>query len=343
MVSNIANSFCSQAINKYFAGDDESEFVTILKSLFSRRKSERKTKSKADLSLKSFKDIKAIYNDNSRVFDLERFQGKLMKLIRQWVQTRLPLPSLVKCGYGSMKANDDENEVDLPVNEDVDVEFPDAGDYDVQSQSTSNESQVKPPARKRQKGKNMIDDILEDSSDDGSEKDSKVEELKRKRNSFGLKVKDPLQESVARAASLPARETTTSPKKSRLSAGGSKEVMHKFYQKKNSAQQLEWESSDEEEVEELKMSKVPERLKHKDATESTKESTPVQVQMAGQRSGPTKRKRFTDEEDRAILQGVERFGIGKWAEIKSHFSMELRDRSTVNIKDRYRTLNKSAE
>jgi hypothetical protein len=89
----------------------------------------------------------------------------------------------------------------------------------------------------------------------------------------------------------------------------------------------------------LKISQVPERLKR---AEDSKPA-PINIQLPGQQSGPAKRKRFTAEEDQAILTGVERFGAGKWTEIKSTFPMELRDRNTVQIKDRYRTLTKSAE
>ena len=53
-----------------------------------------------------------------------------------------------------------------------------------------------------------------------------------------------------------------------------------------------------------------------------------------------KRKRFTEEEDGAIRLGVERFGAGNWLQIKSYYPMELSDRTTINIKDRWRTLNK---
>jgi len=54
---------------------------------------------------------------------------------------------------------------------------------------------------------------------------------------------------------------------------------------------------------------------------------------------PAKRKKFTEVEDAAIRLGVERFGVGKWVEIKKYYSTELIDRKNTNIKDRWRTLN----
>ena len=52
-----------------------------------------------------------------------------------------------------------------------------------------------------------------------------------------------------------------------------------------------------------------------------------------------KRKRFTEEEDNAIYEGVERYRVGQWAQIKAFRPVELVDRTANNIKDRWRTLN----
>lgn len=56
------------------------------------------------------------------------------------------------------------------------------------------------------------------------------------------------------------------------------------------------------------------------------------------------RKRFTEVENLAIRLGVERFAVKgeqiPWTEIKEYYSMELIDRTTTNLKDRWRTMNK---
>ena len=62
--------------------------------------------------------------------------------------------------------------------------------------------------------------------------------------------------------------------------------------------------------------------------------------LSAQTNQKKKRKKFTDEEDGAIHLGVEKFGVGRWAEIKEYYSKELIDRTTINLKDRWRTLNK---
>jgi hypothetical protein len=49
------------------------------------------------------------------------------------------------------------------------------------------------------------------------------------------------------------------------------------------------------------------------------------------------RKKFSQEEKDAIRLGIERFGVGRWAEIKVYYDVELRDRTSVNIKARHMT------
>lgn len=61
------------------------------------------------------------------------------------------------------------------------------------------------------------------------------------------------------------------------------------------------------------------------------------------RSGGKKRKRWTDEEKEAVRQGIAEHGVGRWALIKSDWAMELRDRTSVQIKDCYRTMLKRGE
>lgn len=53
-----------------------------------------------------------------------------------------------------------------------------------------------------------------------------------------------------------------------------------------------------------------------------------------------KRRRYSEEEKAAIMQGVQKYGEGKWAIIKDdpQFSAILSSRTSVNIKDCYRTI-----
>lgn len=50
------------------------------------------------------------------------------------------------------------------------------------------------------------------------------------------------------------------------------------------------------------------------------------------------RRKFTDDESNAIKEGLSIYGRGKWAEIKRMAGSRLFDRSSVQIKDRYRSM-----
>lgn len=58
-----------------------------------------------------------------------------------------------------------------------------------------------------------------------------------------------------------------------------------------------------------------------------------------------KRVRFTEEEKKALWEGVEEFGVGNWSEILSNYDEVFRknNRTNVNLKDLYRTLTKQAK
>eukprot|EP00804_Cyclotella_cryptica_P009519 CCRYP_006247-RA/>CCRYP_006247-RA protein AED:0.03 eAED:0.03 QI:441/1/1/1/0.5/0.66/3/112/508 len=343
-----------RAIGDLFDDEEDNKYANILKSLFERNRRTRSNRT-GDLCLKPFDEIKKIYKANSRVFDLERFQRKFHELIRQWTKLVLPVPNLAKYGYGSTdKKNEEENtgEQEALMSHEENIEFHDARDDTLSESSSSNESQIKQALRNRQpseeitKPKKKSTKEADASGEEDQIPSNKVEgvlepvaNLKRKRDSFSDKVKDPLEESISRAASLPTRKVTES-SPSRSLVGGTKRVISRLCDRKESAHQLVFTDSESLE-DDVVMSAVPERLKKPESNHPAPH--PVKIYVDHQRPVSKKRKRFTETEDLAIMHGVERFGPGKWTEIKSHFSMELKDRDTVQIKDRYRTMTKSAE
>lgn len=56
-----------------------------------------------------------------------------------------------------------------------------------------------------------------------------------------------------------------------------------------------------------------------------------------------RRSRFTPDERTAIIYGVQKFGVGKWSQIKKEYPNILQNRSNVQIKDGYRTIAKDKE
>jgi Myb-like DNA-binding domain len=57
----------------------------------------------------------------------------------------------------------------------------------------------------------------------------------------------------------------------------------------------------------------------------------------------TKRIPWSEEEKEAVKKGVEIFGLGKWSDIKKHFRAVLHNRTSVQIKDAWRTLQQKGE
>lgn len=53
-----------------------------------------------------------------------------------------------------------------------------------------------------------------------------------------------------------------------------------------------------------------------------------------------KRLKWTDEEKTAVREGVRKYGVGKWKEIKAEYNAILRNRNPVQIKDCFRTMTK---
>lgn len=50
---------------------------------------------------------------------------------------------------------------------------------------------------------------------------------------------------------------------------------------------------------------------------------------------------WNDIETRAFLSGLEKFGVGKWVQIKTEYGHDLRNRNRVQVKDKYRTMKKN--
>lgn len=330
------------------------------------------------LQLKSLSEIKQIYASNSRQFDLERFQRRFLQMIRRWTELALPVPELARLKYGSITNDDDsvdegnvarkpmatlsdkENNM-LKTEAEIDHSPSSLGMAKVvtkqKQRMQQNGGDRKPPPEPENEptfenhGDDVHDDIESSSADEEEDEREEEEEkidakdnLERKRKNFMKGVKDPLQDIIAKAQSARTHKKAKKSESEEDDASSSgdfsgKKVKTPSFRKTNKkSYQLKFDSSESEdsEGEGVKLSEVPARYSYEPPARSG--HTPREIPV-GPKAGKM-RTRFTQEEDAAIVSGIEQFGVGRWAEIKAYYSMQLRNRTSVQIKDRWRNIEK---
>lgn len=287
-----------------------------------------------------------------RLFDLVRLQNKLLHLIRRWSEMVLPLPELTQLGYGSATPA-----VGMDNKENI-------SSLEESALVTEDTVQQRKQKRRRIDESSSDDESQKDAGDDDGEEEQEdnLDRLKRTRKALMKNVEDPLDECVAKAKSARTRSETqaahtTSHNERKVSTPA-------FLKKKKNSYKIVFSDSEDDEVpanvndkaeeskaeedtsktdelvdseeedEGVKLSSVPKRFKS-----AVPEKEKVTVSKASEpKKG--KRKKFTDTEDEAIRDGVARFGAGNWRDIKSYYHIDLAARTAVQIKDRWRTLNK---
>jgi len=333
------------AIKIQFGDAEDSKHARILNNLFEVNNKNNGTRFEG-LHLKSFSEIEKIYAARREFFDLEGFQSKFLQLIRRWTNLVLPVPELSTFNYGSTKASDGVTRKPMAMlHEKENMPAPGADISKSPSSfeaSTSGRQQQRkhqkrrddrklPPADIATSFENEVDDDIEPSSEDEmEEKMGARDDLKRKTKALMENVKDPLNNCVAIAQSARARQKVDESENEDSSNDGNKAVKTPTFRKpQKSAHQLTF--SDDSEGEDIALSDLPAQYKP---------SKPRDIHVSSKFSTTKKRRRFTEVEDEAIRKGVKLYGVGKWSDIKAHYDMELRDRTTVQIKDRWRTVTK---
>lgn len=320
-----------------FGNDSDNKYAVILNSLLESRSKKRSRSGRSGgLHLKSFDEIKKIHDNNADVFDLGIFQTDFLKQIRRWSEMVLPIPELAKFGYGSIAPPP------IPDNKE---NISSLGSAFATKTTTAHQHPQNDPAESVEFYENVDDG--DDESEEETEK--KVDRLRRTRDKFMQNVKDPLPSIVEKAKS--ARSRTA---QARQAAAGSESTVStpSFRKKKKSEHKITFTDSEDEEddgddeddvdyneedeVEEkgVTLSEVPKKFKQKVA------ASPKKIVVSTKTKSKGKRVKFTDSEDAAIRNGVDKFGVGRWADIKAFYHIDLADRSSVQIKDRWRTLNK---
>ena len=334
------------AIGQYFENIEDCKCARILRDLLAKKRINK------GRQLKSLSEIRKIYSAHKQVFDLKRFQQKFLQLIRSWVHLVLPVPTLSQFNYGAVDSSGSAGARKSTTVVDNKENMNGVSDNDnkkkssttVETSASARSSKLtrgggKSPATSAVEEEPIFDNV---NDDEDESKPNARGDLKRKRNALMKNVKDPLKDCVAEAETARVVRGNDSDEVSdvptnHLPSRGRKRVVTtpSMRKEKASAHSLRFSDSEESDKEEgVKLSAVPERFK------STKNPQEIQI---GNFSPKKKRAKFTEVEDRAIREGVKRFGSGSWTEIKVNYAMELKNRGTVQIKDRWRTLNKDKD
>ncbi|KAL7541959.1 hypothetical protein ACHAXR_011387 [Thalassiosira sp. AJA248-18] len=352
------------AIDEQFGDSEDNKYARILNNLLELNKKISRPTRYGGLHLKSFSEIKQIYRSNSRQFDLERFQHSFLQLIRRWTDLVLPVPELSKLHYGSTNTVDAARKPMATLSGKENVHAPGA-DIGMMPSSFAASTSGRQQQRKRQKlqddrkpppaasMKNQSppaaietvfdneahDDIESSSEDETDEKMGARDVLKRKTKALMKKVKDPLGDCVAIAQSARTRKKAAESENEEESSDDDSKAVKtpSFLKKKKSAYKLSFtdsSDSDDSEGAGVALGEVPARYKPARRVQAPK---PIKV---SHKSTGQQRIKFLEVEDGAIRNGVDRFGAGKWAEIQRYYSEELKGRTAVQVKDRWRTLTK---
>mmetsp|Transcript_44345 Transcript_44345/g.49470 ORF Transcript_44345/g.49470 Transcript_44345/m.49470 type:complete len:560 (+) Transcript_44345:209-1888(+) len=174
--------------------------------------------------------------------------------------------------------------------------------------------------RKRTNQKNQSED--ENDDEEGSDSSSQAERIKHehKKNKHFL---------------FPSES-----KRARRSPQG----RGKLLEKKKTATRLgftpeEGEESDDENIEDPEEDVLPQVKRCAFVVKSPSSAK----QKKSQQKTYEGRRLWTDVEKNTVIEGIQNFGLGKWAEIKKNNSVILRNRTSGQIKDCFRTMKKKGE
>lgn len=107
---------------------------------------------------------------------------------------------------------------------------------------------------------------------------------------------------------------------------------------------------EEDEKERVQLSSLPDKVQIK-GEKQRRQSKPETLfrgripdeGIFNDKGNVVKRRRWTEEEKNAVKQGVEMHGVGNWVKIKDEYAEILRNRTSVQIKDVWRTMSKNSE
>ncbi|VEU38709.1 unnamed protein product [Pseudo-nitzschia multistriata] len=135
---------------------------------------------------------------------------------------------------------------------------------------------------------------------------------------------------------------TTAVKKYKRRRGMSPITKGRMLDKKRSATRLDFTQSDDEEIEDPEVQDEVLPDVRRPIQVRTSPGTPSKKKRSQEKSYQGRRV-WSDIEKQAVKDGIIRFGVGMWARIKNDKGVILRDRTSGQIKDCYRTMKRRGE
>lgn len=281
--------------------------------------------------LKNLEDLKEVLG--TKPFDLVWLQGRIDQIVWKWNEECFgsTKPHLEDIGYHDIVQRDSINRT--PRNRRVHV-----------GAAQGSPGPKTPPAR------------------DKGERTNVLETLKRRRDALNKNHgDDPLSESRKLAAATKSHAKTTS------DVVPGKNVL---YQGKKSNIVVQFDDSDDEEEEDdddddgeggtggnesrVRLPRLPKKRRIMKSPAATKEGAssggskiytgpPPDEGIFDANGNVLQRHPWEDEEILALVSGIEKYGLGKWVHIKQEYGYILRNRTTVQLKDKYRNMKKNGE
>lgn len=250
-----------------------------------------------------------------KVFPLRSFQVQFLKLLKGWEKSSLSPPALFKTGYFKHSSSESATA------EDASSSVPSPSRATV-PRGRGRVGAIKSPVRRtgyKQKKTSKKAPIPKDYDYDSSS------------SSDDEKLSRVVKKKTAKKAPPPKDYDYDD-------SSSDDEKLSRVVKRKPAAAKAEYKRGSPK----LKVVQgKPKRYVYSDSEDSMM-SDPPKVKSRAPPAKKAKRIPYSEAEKGSLLEGVERFGVGNWAEIREYYAdvFNVNNRSNVNLKDLYRTLTK---
>jgi len=282
-------------------------------------------------NIRTTNELQTILNKRTTDGSIHRFRRTVETLLQNWYMTCIPIPYLVRLKYPHAVQSLEEGVLErntTDIDSDNDIE-------DTNNNNNNNSNTTTNNSNHSDERSATGNDSNNDYGNDHNQSEEQQENLMASETLLLLSGREKDNQSSTSTTIITTTTTThrIEPKEFNTDRWGEnkahsprckKPIVGKLPTKNK--QSLSF-SSDDDDGDRPSLSEIPIK---------------VDIQPKKKRirvSSPSKgRKRFTQEEKHAIIHGAEKFGIGKWKEIKDYYNELLGDRTSVQIKDCYRTM-----